>query len=69
MLYSSDDAAARLGAISLQTSAHRGVNAGVQLRWLKKWAKKVPPGMSTLDVVWPPTATHPPPTPSASSAR
>ena len=44
--------------MSLQTSAYRGVNAGVQLGWLKKWAKKVPPGMSTLDVVWRPTSQH-----------
>ena len=31
--------------------ARRGVNAGVKMGWLKDFAKQVPPGMSTLDVV------------------
>ena len=31
--------------------ARRGVHAGVQIRWLKLWAKGVPAGMSTLDVM------------------
>ena len=31
--------------------ARRGVNAGVNMGWLKDFAKQVPPGMSTLDVV------------------
>ena len=33
------------------TPARRGVHAGVQLGWLKRFAKQVPPGMSTFDVV------------------
>ena len=35
----------------LPKPARRGVNAGVNMRWLKGFAKQVPPGMSTLDVV------------------
>ena len=34
-----------------KTHARRGVHAGVQLGWLKHFVKRVPPGMSTLDVV------------------
>ena len=34
-----------------KTHALRGVHAGVQLGWLKRFVKQVPPGMSTLDVV------------------
>ena len=34
-----------------KTRARRGVHAGVQLGWLKQFVKRVPPGMSTLDVV------------------
>ena len=34
-----------------RTHALRGVHAGVQLGWLKQFVKRVPPGMSTLDVV------------------
>ena len=33
------------------TLARRGVHAGVQLGWLKQFAKRVPPDMSTFDVV------------------
>ena len=33
------------------TLARRGVHAGVQLGWLKQFAKRVPPGASTFDVV------------------
>ena len=33
------------------TLARRGVHAGVQLGWLKQFVKRVPPGMSTFDVV------------------
>ena len=33
------------------TPARRGVHAGVQLGWLKQFAKRVPPDMSTFDVV------------------
>ena len=33
------------------TLAPRGVHAGVQLGWLKRFLKRVPPGMSTFDVV------------------
>ena len=34
-----------------RTHSLRGVHAGVQLGWLKQFVKRVPPGMSTLDVV------------------
>ena len=34
-----------------KTRARRGVHAGVQLGWLKRFVKQVPPGMSTEDVV------------------
>ena len=44
-------AAIDLGALSQRSLAHRSANAGVQVGWLKKWAKKVPPDMSTLDVM------------------
>ena len=34
-----------------KTHSRRGVHAGVQLGWLKHFVERVPPGMSTLDVV------------------
>ena len=38
-------------AVAPQPPARRGVHAGVRVGWLKQWAKKVPAGMSTLDVM------------------
>ena len=34
-----------------KTPVRRGVHAGVQLGWLKRFAERVPPDMSTFDVV------------------
>ena len=44
-------ASARPVAPAPTTLARRGVHAGVQLGWLKQFAKQVPPEMSTFDVV------------------
>ena len=39
------------GVVQPPTLARRGVRAGVQLGWLKRFAKRVQPGASTFDVV------------------